>query len=153
MARTAVAVLAPPPSFEELPKRKRDFIEAYVRTGNPLKAYVGAGYKDSPAAKRNAMELRRELNHYIGEAVTQYARSNDLAILGLTALSDLVVGAASEGVKLAAAKELIRLTVPDDPKEVTVNHNHTVAKLSDEQIDRRLAQLHQELMEKDVTPE
>lgn len=153
MPRSSVATISSPPSYEDLPKRQREFIESYVRTGDALQSYLSVGYKDSKAAKNNAIDLRRRLHHYIGDAVSRYARSNDLAILGLRALSDLVSSAESEGVKLAAAKELVRLTVPDEPKEVTVNHNHTVAKLTDEQIDRRLAQLHRELTEKDVTPE
>lgn len=144
-----VAVIRPK-SFEELPKSKREFIEQYIRTGDAQRAALAAGYKDGAGIKAKASNLKTELNAYISDKIIEYARGNEMAILGVNALATLVQTADSDAVKLNAAKELVKLTLPEEPKEVNINHN--VKHLSNEEIDKRIARLMGELQPKDITP-
>lgn len=147
--RQTHAVVLHPQSFDELPKKKREFIEQYIRTGDAKRAAIVAGYSEKSATMK-ASQLKRELNSYISDKIIEYARGNEMAILGVNALASLVETADSDSVKLSAAKELVKLTLPETPKEVNINHN--VKHLSDEEIDKRLRSLAQQLDMKDVTP-
>lgn len=149
-----VTVLQQPRPYEDLPPRKKEFIKQYVRTGDARKAYLAAGYKESRATAKKASEMRLELTRHIAEAVREYARSSDMAILGLNTLEKIAKESDSDAARLNAAKELLERSLPEAPKEVNVNHN--VRNLSDEQLDAKLAKLTKELRGDaaiDVTPE
>lgn len=119
-----LTVLQPAVPFESLPKRQREFVEEYAKTGDAKKAYLAVGYRDSHTATNKARELKLQLTPYIAERVRARAASNEMAILGLAVLEELALGADSEAVRLNAAKELLSRTIPEAPKEVVHNHTH-----------------------------
>ncbi len=146
-------VVQPARQFNELPKRKREFVKEYVRCGDELKAYIAVGYKESRLSKNKARELKKELSRFIAEEVKNYASSTDMAILALNRLADLAENADSDAVKLQASKEILSRCGLDAPREVNINHN--VKNLTDEELDKRLERLSRELGHNviDVTPE
>ena len=149
-----VTVLQAPKAYDDLPPRKKEFIKQYVRTGDARKAYLAAGYKESHVSGKKARDLRLELARHIAEAVQEYARSSDMAILGLNTLERIAKESSSDQARLNAAKELLERALPEGPKEVNINHS--VRNLSDDQIDAKLAKLANELRGDsaiDVTPE
>lgn len=138
-----LAVYQPKTRLEDLPKRKRDFIKAYVRLGDAVEAYLDVGYKDSHTKVQKASNLKRELHRFIQEEVTNFSASTDMAILGLKKLRELAENAKSEQVQLSAAKELLERSLPDAPKETTVVHKHE--NITGEAIDKRIEQLRDQL--------
>jgi len=136
-------------AYEKLSKKKRTFIEQFVRTGDAVRAARVAGYSERTLSQK-ASTMKKELAPYISDKIIEYARGNEMAILGVNALASLVENADSDAVKLNAAKELVKLTLPEAPKEVNINHN--VKNLSDQEIDKRLEKLMRELQPKDITP-
>lgn len=148
-----MSVVVPARQFNELPKRKKDFVREYVRCGDELQAYLAVGYKESRLSKNKARELKKELGRFIADEVKNYASSTDMAILALNRLADLADNADSDAVKLQASKEILSRCGLDAPKEVNINH--TTKNLTDEEIDKRLAKLSRDLGYNviDVTPE
>lgn len=146
-----VTVLQTPGTFDSLPKRHREFVESYARTGDARRAYLEAGYADTRNTGKKARELRLKLARYITDAVRERATAADMAILGLTTLEELATRGGSEAVRLNAAKELLARALPEEAREVTVNHNHTVRNLTDAELNRRIARLRGDLAI-DVTP-
>lgn len=148
-----VIALAPVP-FDQLPKRKREFVKEFVKTGDAVKAYVAVGYKDGPNKRNKATDLKRELHRYIGDEVTRYASSSDMAILGLSVLKELAETSTNDAVRLNSAKALLERAIHEAPKEVTVNHKHS--NVTEEEVDSRLEKALQALGYGnviDITPE
>lgn len=148
-----INVYQPPKKLEDYPKRQRDFVKEYVKCGDAYKALIKVGYKDGSGARNKASQLKREMARFIQEEVGNYAASTEMAILGLKTLRQLAEEG-SDAVKLNAAKEILSRTLPEGPKEVTVNHKHS--NMTEEEVDKRLKVLANQLGYGnviDVTPE
>lgn len=133
--------------LKELPKRHREFIKLYVRSGNAEEAYEQAGYKPNKPA---AYKLRKDLQTYIASELKKYVSGTELAIVALSIVGDLAKNSKNEMVRFNAAKELLSRAMPDDPKEV--HHVHSKAELTDEQLMGRIEQLRNKLMNSNVVP-
>lgn len=128
----------------QLPPRKRKFVEEYARRGDEHAAYLAAGYKESNLSKRKARAMARELSKEISEAVSAFASSNEMAVLGLKTLRELAMESESDAVRLNAAKEILTRTLPEAPKEV--NFNHRVTNMTDAELMSRLRELQMEFV-------
>lgn len=130
--------------FEKLPKRKQAFVREYIKCGNAMEAFKRTGYAITKNAVKRASEFKVELAPYIEAQIKEYATSVELTAVALYHLRDLVENAESEAVRLGAVKEILARTLPEDShREVTINHN--VTNLTDEEIDKRIAQLSREV--------
>jgi len=131
----------PPKPFRDLPKRHREFIKAYVRSGDAEASYAKVGYKPS---KVQAQTLLRKLQPYVGPELSKYVKGTELGIVGLALVEDLARNSTNDMVRLNAAKELLSRALPEDPKEV--HHVHQKAELTDEQLMGRIEDLRKKLM-------
>lgn len=138
-------------AFDDLPPRRKTFVEQYVLSGDCHKAYLAAGYKESSRSKEKALQMRAMLRRYIVDKTRELAESTDMAILGMRTVRELASSAESEAVRLQAAKELMARAIPEKPKEIQHSHTHEIRNLTDEEIDRRIARLAGDLAI-DVTP-
>lgn len=144
------------PRADKLPaitKRRQAFVDQLVLLGDPVAAYLAAGYKDAGKHNRwKARELQKLLKTHIDVAFRDHLTSTDQAMRAYASIDGLAVGASSEAVRLQAAKDVMTRAGYDRPTEVTVNHNHR--NLSDEEIEARMAAIRAELgLEgRDVTP-
>jgi len=130
--------------YEKLPKRKQEFIKAYVKCGNAMEAFKQSGYAITKNAVKRASEFKIELAPYIEAKIKEYATSVELTAVALYHLRELAENAESEAVKLGAVKEILSRTLPEEThREVTINHN--VTNLTDDEIDKRIAQLSREV--------
>jgi hypothetical protein len=127
--------------FKELAKRHRDFIKAYVRSGDAEASYAKVGYKPS---KVQAQVLLRKLQPYIGPALSEYVKGTELGIIGLSMVEQLARYSLNDMVRLNAAKELLSRALPEDAKEV--HHIHQKAELTDEQLMGRIEELRNKLL-------
>lgn len=133
--------------FKDLPKRHRDFIKDYVRTGDVNESYVNVGYKFNRAA---ALKLHRKLVPYIEKELLKYAKGLEMGILGLKMVRDLAENSTNDMVKLNAAKELLSRALPEDPKEV--HHIHEKPTLTDDQLLAQIEKLRNKLIGNNVVP-
>ena len=127
-------------AFKDLPKRHREFIKAYVRTGDVVASYVKVGYKNNP---RSAHQLHKSLNTYIAAELNNYVKGTELGIKGLALVAEIAEHSTNDMVRLNAAKELLSRSLPEDPKEV--HHVHQKAELTDEQLLGRIKELRDKL--------
>lgn len=135
------SVRVPLKPFKDLPKRHREFIKLYVRSGNVLEAYEQAGYK---VHKPAAYKLHKKLQTYIAAELNSYVKGTELGIMGLSMVAKLARESKNEMVRLNAAKELLSRSLPEDPKEV--HHVHQKAELTDEQLMGRIEDLRTKLL-------
>lgn len=114
-----------PKPFKQLPKRHREFIREYVRSGDLKGAYRAVGYKvtDRVVAAK-ARQLALKLSPYIDEQMHDYIKSTEMGVFGIARLRDLAENAESEQVQLNAAKELLARNMPEGPKVVEHKHSH-----------------------------
>lgn len=133
--------------LKDLPKRHREFIKLYVRSGNAEEAYVQAGYK---ANKPAAYKLRKDLQTYIADELNTYVKGTEMAILGLKVVREIAENSKNEMVKFNAAKELMARSLPEDAKEV--HHVHQKAELTDDQLMSQIEKLRNKLMGSNVVP-
>lgn len=136
-------VSSTPKPFNRLPKRKREFVKAYVRSGDAKVAYRAAGYKEGRSMLSRCSALMRELTPYLAQAHKDYLEGVEMAILGSRVVAELATGADNETVRLNAAKELLSRAAPEDAKETTVNHVHKT--LTNAQVDDRIRELQDQL--------
>lgn len=128
--------------FKALPKRKRQFVELYVKTGEAVEALEGAGYSGGRSANNKARKLLEELAPYIDDHVQKYAQSNELTILGIKVIAELAKDPdVNPQVRFNAAKELKNQGLPDNPTEVHHKHEHSgeVKHLSNQELDSEIA--------------
>jgi hypothetical protein len=128
-------------AFKDLPKRHRDFVKAYVRSGNAVEAYEAVGYKPNVPAAHKLLKL---LNTYISKELSNYVKGTELGIVGLSLVKDLAFNSTNDMVRLNAAKELLSRALPEDPKEV--HHIHQKPELTDEQLMGRIEDLRNKLL-------
>ena len=131
--------------FSQLPKRKREFVRHYVRSGDAYEAYCKAGYKISRAARAQARKLQVELQPYIREQVAEYISGAQMAIMGLKVVEELALNSESDVVRLNAAKEMLSRSIPETPKEVHHHHTSDKKELSDDELLSRLKKLQDKL--------
>ena len=137
-------VLAPVVIQEKpLSKKHKLFIAEFVATGDDLQAWENAGYKVDRASKNKARKLRTRLASHIEQALAAYIKSTDLAIMAVAVVADLAKDAGSDAVRLAAAKDILSRGGHDVEKEVTIKHE--TKDMSNDAIDKRLAELKAEL--------
>lgn len=136
---------APPKPYSQLPKRKKDFIQHYIRSGDALDAYYKAGYAEGRDAKNKCRKYLRELQPYIRTQLDGYIKGTDLAILAVKVVGELATKAESEAVRLNAAKALLDKTLPDDPKEVHHHHTSDTKKMTDDELMQQLKRLQDKL--------
>lgn len=136
-----------PRKLKDLPKKQRDFLKHYVRTGEAKESYAKAGYK---ATHRSTLarisKLLKELSPYLDEAFKSYVEGVEMGMLGIKVIKDLALSAESEQVRFNAAKELKGHAIKENPVEQVVTHVHQ--QLSNEDLDKRLAELQDELYAK-----
>ena len=106
-----------PKPFNAIPKRQRDFVKEYVRTGDAKEAYLLAGYKDSRSTMARASALLKEVTPYLQQANRDFLEGVEMAILGGKVVRELATNATNETVRLNAAKELLVRAAPEKPKE------------------------------------
>lgn len=154
-------------TYDSISHQHRVFVDKFLETGNALLAAEHAGYKDGRAPKdpnkkstnaslkQKASKLRRELACVIDERLPYYARSADMAILGLNVLKELAQNADSETVRMNSAKEIVNRCVEPLTQKKEVTHNVRHGALKDEDLDKRIEALRQQLNGNviDVTPE
>ena len=138
-------VLVPIP-LKQLSKKHRGFIKEFVRKGDDLEAYV-LFYADNIGAKAKARKLRTKLAVYIDQELQDYIKGTDLAIMAVKVVADLAKTSGSDTVKLQAAKDILSRGGHDVEKEVTIRHE--TKDMTNEAIDKRLAEIQEELW-KDV---
>tara|TARA_B110000285_G_scaffold142873_1_gene159652 strand:+ start:117 stop:569 length:453 start_codon:yes stop_codon:yes gene_type:complete len=137
-------VLAPVVIQEKpLSKKHKLFIAEFVATGDDLQAWENAGYKVDRTSKNKARKLRTRLASHIEQALVTYIKSTDLAIMAVAVVADLAKDAGSDAVRLAAAKDILSRGGHDVEKEVTIKHE--TKDMSNDAIDKRLAELKAEL--------
>ena len=132
-----------PKPFAALPKRKREFVAEYVRSGDAKASYLKVGYKDSRSAMMHAAKLLKEVAPYLLQANRDYLEGVEMAILGGKVVRELALSADNETVRLNAAKELLTRAAPEKARESTVTHVHKT--LTNAQVDERIKQLQDEL--------
>ena len=114
---------ARPTPFNKLPKRHREFIENYVKTGELGQSYRACGYKCPDNQLNNkARALAKKLAPYLDEQLDKYIKGTEMGIFGLSRLRDLAENAESEQVRFNAARELLNKNLPEGPK--VVEHHH-----------------------------
>lgn len=138
-----LTVVQPPKQYEELSKRHKGFVEHYVRTGDEVEAYLKVGYRDTRRTKALARKLKLELARFIDIGLAEYVKSTDLAVLAVGQIKNLAKDADSEAIRLQASKELLTRGGWDQPKEVTVHHNHQ--NMTNDAIDKRIKDLQDKL--------
>ena len=126
-----------------LSKKHKLFIAEFVATGDDLQAWENAGYKVDRTSKNKARKLRTRLASHIEQALVTYIKSTDLAIMAVAVVADLAKDAGSDAVRLAAAKDILSRGGHDVEKEVTIKHE--TKDMSNDAIDKRLAELKAEL--------
>lgn len=140
--------------YSELQGNHKAFVDRYLETGDSFRAAQLAGYKDSKQypLKQKASKLRRELSHIIDARVQDYAKSVDMALLGLNVIKELAHNADSEQVRLKAATEIVNRCISPETKKTEITHKVQISKMTDDDLDKRIEQLREELYGKDVTP-
>lgn len=136
--------------YEELPPAHRSFVDRFIETGDVVKSAEAAGYTDSSKSggatlKMKGDKIRRELASVIDQQIASYARSADIAILGMGTLRELAKNAESETVRMNAAKELLSRSLEGKTERKEVTHTVKVQHLDDEALDARIAKLRKEL--------
>jgi len=143
--------------YSELQGNHQAFVDRYLELGDSIKAAAAAGYKDSNgfSLKQKANKLRRFLAHIIDQRMEEYAKGTDMALLGVNVLKELAHNADSETVRLNAAKEIVNRCMAPAAQKKEVTHKVQVSSLTNEELDKRIAALQQELTGNviDVTPE
>jgi len=142
--------------YDQLQANHKAFVDRYLECGDSILAAERAGYKESANAslKYKANTLRKNLAHIIDERMEDYAKSTDMALLGLNVIKELAHNAESEQVRFNAAKEIVSRVIAPQTQKREVTHNVRVSKLDDNQIESRIAELQKELgMVIDVEPE
>jgi hypothetical protein len=131
--------------FNKLPKKNKEFVKNYVKLGDVVEAYEKAGYvcKNPKALRARAQRLLKNMAPYLDDAMQQYIKGTDMAIYGIARVRWLAENAESDVVKLNAAKELLRHNLPDETVVNHVVHN----EMSDEQMDKRIRELQDQLFE------
>jgi phage terminase small subunit len=129
-----------PRPFKDLPKRKRDFVKRYVRSGDAREAYVKAGYKDRASACNT---LLRQMTPYLSAATTEYVTGTEMGIFGIKVIKELATTSTNDTVRLNAAKELMARSLPEQVQEQVVTHVHQ--QMSNEDLDQRLLELQDQL--------
>jgi phage terminase small subunit len=132
-----------PRPFSALPKRQREFVAAYIRSGDARESYVSVGYKDGRSTMAKAAELLKEVTPYLQVAQREYLEGVEMAILGGKVVSELARNADNETVRLNAAKELLSRAAPEKARESTITHVHKT--LTNDQVDARIKELQDEL--------
>lgn len=132
-----------PRPFSALPKRQREFVAEYIRSGDAKAAYLAVGYKDGRTAMKGASTLLRAVTPYLQAAQREYLEGVEMAILGGRVIRQLALEAENETVKLNAAKELLSRAAPEKPRESTVTHVHKT--LTNDQVEERIRELQNEL--------
>ncbi len=136
-----------PRKIKDLPKKQREFLKHYVRSGEALESYAKAGYK---ATHRSSLartsKLLRSLSPYLTIALTEYVEGTEMGVLGVKVIRELALGADSEQVRLQAAKEMKQMAIKDEPVDQTIVHVHK--QLTNEDLDKRLLELQEELWSK-----
>ena len=84
---------------------------------------------------------------YIDQEMQEYIKSTDLAIMAVAVVKDLALNSSSDATKMQAAKDILSRGGYDVEKEVTIKHE--TKDMSNDAIDKRLAELQKELW-KDV---
>ena len=149
-------------TYETLAAQHKNFVDKFIETGNAVLSAEFAGYADgmktekyNASIKAKARKLREMLAHIIDERVQVYARSADMAVLGLNVLKQLAQEADSETVRLNAAKEIVSRCIEAQTQKKEVTHKIKLSDLKDEDLDKRIEALRQELNGNviDVTPE
>lgn len=135
-----------PKPYKSLPKRKRDFIQRYLRSGDAVKAFRDSGYKISNerSEKARASKLLRDCAPYLDEQLREYTSSVEMAVLGTKVLVELAEDTdINPQVRLNAAKEVRATALPEGPKESIVTHRHEdhTAKSLDDRIEALQKQL------------
>ena len=133
--------------WSDLAPKQKQFVLAYIDTGDAYAAMVSAGYVESSITEERAKAMRDELARHIDEQTQLRVRSSDNAIFAMQHLKKLVLEADSEQVRYNAAKEILSRTEaakPDD-RVVEHRHKHEVAALSDKQLLREIKKLQKEL--------
>lgn len=148
--RGVPAINGAPKPFAELPKRKREFIKLYVRSGDSYDSYLKAGYKDTRNSRAAAGKLLRDLAPYLSDALTEYVDGVEMAILGTKVIRELAEQGSNEAVRLNAAKELKERMLANEPKEQVVRHKHE--GLDNRSLDDRIADLTASLTKQGVLP-
>ena len=128
---------------KKLTPKQRAFVSEYVACGNPRKAALRAGYRESTARFDSPDMLRIP---YVAQAIREETqRALDAAVpIGKKVLYDLAMGAKSEAVRLQAGLALLdrgglRL------KQIH-EHTHTVKDArTDEELRQRVVELSREL--------
>ena len=135
--------------LNKLPKRQQAFLRHYVLCGCSHEAYKRAGYTGhADTRKARVSKLLKDLAPYVRESFNEYIEGVEIGVLGVKVIRELAENAESEQVRLNAARELKSLSIKEDPKETIVHTvNHTA--LTNEQVDKRLAEL-QEALWKDA---
>lgn len=145
-------------SYDELPKRQRDFVHRYVMCGDAEEAYLGAGYKQGPNQKAKAAQMKSRLRQQIALHAREVSESVDMAIVGMKTVRHLAINAESEAVRLKAGMALMERGLPEKPQEVHHHHEHSLRALPDHELEDRMNRLLQRLSDErgvmiDVEPE
>lgn len=136
--------VVPPKPFSKLPKRKREFVQNYIKTGDLKQSYLDAGYTDNGRVTLSrAKKALQELSPYVDEQLKEYVTSTEVTVFGLSRLRDLAVNAQSEQVQFNAAKEILNRNLPEAPKQVEHTHKHE--NMSDGELIARIKQLQGDL--------
>jgi phage terminase small subunit len=137
--------------FKSLPKRKRAFIEHYVRSADALESFRKAGYKSTPHQERaRAGKLLRDVAPYLDEALRSYVSGVEMAVIGSKVVLELAEKGENETVRLNAAKELRSRALPEVAQEQVVTHRHE--GLDNQSLDDRIKALTASLQKKGALP-
>lgn len=143
-------------TYDTLSPSQRQFVDRYMETCDPIEAAEYAGYKggdgkNTAPLEQKARHLRKELAFIIDDRIEHYARSADFALLGINVLKQMAQQAESETVRLNAAKEIVNRTLQAPVQRKEITHNHTLSKLTTEDLDARIRVLQQKLLPAGVT--
>ena len=101
--------------YDELSKRHRAYVDAFIQCGDKIEAYTLAGFTgQTSSARTNAVRLHRKLADVIEARVED--RIGTGAMMALNVIQTLMVSAESEAVKLAAAKDYLTRAGRDLPQ-------------------------------------
>jgi len=127
--------------FKSLAPRKRAYVKNYIRSGDSIQSFVDAGYADNRSKANGARRLLKELAPYLQSEMTNYLRGVEMTSLGQRVIVDLATNSDSDQVRLNAAKEIMVRAAPEEAKTI----NHVYKDLTDQEIDRRLSELQDQL--------
>ena len=142
MARTGkyASFIEPKPMDAELTEKEHDFIINLVDNHlEPEQAFFDAGYTATRSSPKNrSKRLQRHLWKHIEKRIQE--KVSETATLALSVLDNLMRSAASENVKLNAARDILSRAGYDavHRQETTVKE---VSELSDDELDEQIAML------------